>query len=474
MRRRWIIPLGLALFLSTAPAQAGDEFRERIIGRIYTGAEIRKNLEYLCDRIGGRLSGTESGRKAEEYAKKVFTEYGLQNVRFETFTMLGWERGELDCEVSSPIRRTLGAIALGNTPSTSPEGVFASVIDVGFGSPGEFEAKAKEIRGKIVLCRHGAPPGHRSVHRVEKMTLSQRHGAAAMVLINGTPGNVPQAGTCQPGSIASIPGISVSREEGEWIARLAAIEEVKMRIRAVNRSGETTARNVVGEIPGEGDEVVIIGAHLDSWDLAQGAIDNGTGSVVVMEAARVLASLEEEPDRTIRFILFMGEEFGLYGSKAYVKEHADELDGIALMVNLDMVGRPTGLGLGGVDAALPIFRKIAAGMRELGVRSEVTNRAALHSDHQPFLLEGVPTASVRTKLEDDQLKYYHSAGDTIDKAIPKDLTDCAAVAALLVWEAANLPVRPAPRLAPDQVKEILIRDNLKEALELQGSWRWGD
>ena len=160
MRRGGIIPLGLALLLSTAPAQAGDEFRERIIGRIYTGAEIRKNLHYLCDRIGGRLSGTESGRKAEEYAKKVFTEYGLQNVRFETFTMPGWERGELDCEVSSPIRRTLGAISLGNTPSTSPEGVFASVIDVGFGSPGEFEAKAKEIRGKIVLCRHGAPPGH--------------------------------------------------------------------------------------------------------------------------------------------------------------------------------------------------------------------------------------------------------------------------------------------------------------------------
>ena len=472
MQVRFLL-LGAAL--AALPVPAGDELRERIIGRTYTGGEVRKNLTHLCDKIGGRLSGTPSGRKAEEYAAEKLLDYGLQDVHLEGFTMLGWQRGELNCEVTGPPRRRLRAIALGNTPSTPTEGVFAEILDVGFGSPGEFEEKGEEVKGKIVLCRHGAPPGHRSVHRVEKMSLSEKHGAAAMVLVNGTPGGVPQAGTCQVGRLASIPGISVSREEGEWMARLVATSEevVRMRIRAVSRSGDVEARNVIGEIPGETDEVVIIGAHLDSWDLAQGAIDNGTGSVVVLEAARVLASLGEKPRRTIRFILFMGEEFGLYGSKAYVEKHAAELDRVVFMMNLDMVGSPTGLGLGGVDDAVPLFTRLAASLHELGVAPEVSNRAGLHSDHQPFLLEGVPTCSVRTRLEEDQSKYYHSAGDTLDKARPADLQDCAAVAAVVLWEIANVQERPAPRLSGDEVRTILIRDGLREPLELEGSWRWG-
>lgn len=457
------------------PVLGGRDIRERIVGRAYTGGEVRKNLTYLCDRIGGRLSGTDSGRRAEEYAAEKFSEYGLQNVHLETFSMLGWQRGELTCQVSGPVRRRISAVALGNTPSSPTKGVFASILDVGFGTPDEFEERGEAVRGKIVLCRNGAPPGHRPVHRVEKMTLCERYRAAAMVLVNGTPGNLPQAGTCKVGAIAAIPGISVSKEEGEWISRLVSSgEDVQMRIRVANRSGEVQARNVIGEIPGHLDEMVIVGAHLDSWDLAQGAIDNGTGTAVVLEAARVLASLGERPRRTIRFVLFMGEEFGLYGSKAYVRDHSDELDRITFMMNLDMVGSPTGLSLGGVDAAVSLFKDLAESLHEFGLDREIPNRAGLHSDHQPFLLAGVPTCTVKTRLREGQGKYYHSAGDTLDKAIPSDLQDCAAVASVVLWEIASLPRRPAPRLSPEEVKKVLIRDDLREALELEGSWTWSD
>lgn len=465
----------LAFVLLGLPPQTEEATRERIIGRTYTGGQIRENLTHLCDRIGGRLSGTKSGAMAEAFAARRFREYGLQDVHAEPFELLGWERGEMNCQVSSPLRKQIGAVALGNSPSTSTEGVFASVVDVGFGSAGEFEKKGEAVRGRIALVRSGAPPGHRSIHRVEKMTLSEKHGALAMVFVNGRPGNLPQAGTCQMGRIAPIPGIGVSKEEGDWIARLVAEgEEVRMRIRAMNRSGPATAANVVGEIPGTGDEIVVVGAHLDSWDLGQGAIDNGTGSAVVLEVARVLGSLDEKPRRTIRFVLFMGEEFGLYGSKAYVKAHESELDRIAFLMNLDMVGSPTGLGLGGVDAAVPIFEEIAASLHEFGLAPKVGNRVGLHSDHQPFLLEGVPTCTVRSRLDPEQVRYYHSAGDTLDKARPAQLQDCAAVAAVVLWEIANLPDRPAPRLSPDQVKEILIRNGLRQPLELQGAWRWED
>jgi Iap family predicted aminopeptidase len=450
-----------------------DEMRERIIGRAFTGGETERNLTHLCDRIGGRMSGAASGHAAEEHAAEVFQRYNLQNIHFEPFPMQGWERGEITCTVSEPARRTIHAVSMGNTPSTPTEGVFAPIIDVGHGSPGEFEKAAEAVKGKIVIVKPGGPPGHRPVHRSEKMILCEKYGAVAMVTDKGAPGGLPPVGICAVDGIAPMIGVGIAYEDGMWIRRLlAAGETVRMRIRAVNRTAKVEARNVVGEIPGETDEVVIVGGHLDSWDLGQGTIDNGTGAVTVMEIARILSSLETKPRRTVRFVLFMGEEVGLYGSRAYVKDHADEMDRIVFMMNLDMIGRPTGLRLGGVDAAVDEFREMAASLHELGVGPEVRNKAGMHSDHQPFLFEGVPTCSIRTHIREEQVKHYHTSGDTLDKADFGDLQAAAAVASVVVWDLATRQERIAPRLGADQLREVLIRDGLKEPLELRGKWRW--
>lgn len=420
-------------------------------------------LRSLCDDIGGRLSTFESGAKAEEYAMERFKAWGL-DARFEEFEMLGWRNDHLKVRYGD---RDLFAVALGATPTDIVE---AEVADLGFGTPGEFEARGGEARGKIAMVMNGAPEGHRGVHRAEKLTLSADHGAKAMILINSTPGNVPQAGTCSIGKMAPIPAVSVSYEDGTRLRRLIESgKSVIVKIETASTHGMRKARNVVAEVRGSErpDEVVMIGAHLDSWQTGTGAIDNGTGTTVVLEAARLFAKLGLKPKRTVRFVLFMGEEQGLYGSTAYVKAHAAELGNIVLMLNLDMVGDPKGFSLGGADEAVPFFKALAASLK---LDESVGSKMGLHSDHQPFMLAGVPTGGLATTLDDEQGRYYHSAGDTFDKAKGEYLDRCAAYAAIALLEVADAEARPAPRLTPEQVKERLERDGQREALELEGLW----
>lgn len=417
-------------------------------------------VRHLCDDIGGRLSTFESGAAAENYAMERFKAWGL-DARFEEFEMLGWRNDHLKVRTGA---REIFAVALGATPTDIVE---AEIADLGFGTPDEFKERGGEARGKIAMVMNGAPEGHRGVHRSEKLTLSAENGARAMILINSTPGNVPQAGTVAIGKMAPIPAVSISYEEGTRIRRLIeGGKTVSMKIETVSTHGIRKARNVVAEVRGS-DEVVMIGAHLDSWQTGTGAIDNATGSSVVLECARLFAKLGLKPKRTVRFVLFMGEEQGLYGSKAYVKAHEAELGNIALMLNLDMVGDPKGYSLYGADEAVPFFKDLA---KRLKLDENVGSTMSLHSDHQPFMMAGVPTGGLATALDPDQGRYYHSAGDTFDKAKGEYLDRCAAYATVALLEVANADERPAPRLTPEQVKERLERDGQREALELEGQW----
>ena len=202
--------------------------------------------------------------------------------------------------MTAPASRKLQAYALGNTPSGA---VDAELVDLGFGTPGEFEKMDDRVKGRIALVRHGAPEGHRDVHRSEKMTLTQKHGGAAMVLINSVAGGVVQVGTCSIGKISAVPGIAVNREIGEWMTRLLKEGPVRMKISAAATSGPAIARNVVGEIVGETEEVVCR------------RIDRG------LERAGAQVAQKRGRASPLRFVLFMGEELGLYGSRGYVKAH---------------------------------------------------------------------------------------------------------------------------------------------------------
>ena len=457
----------------TISASYKDIYR-MIFGEVYYNSEAYANLRDLSDNIGGRVSGTKSGYKAEAWALAKFKSYGLVNPHFERFEMLGWERGSLKVEVSEPGKKKLSSAALANTPAKAK--ITDYVIDVGYGHPDEFAAKENEINGKIVLAEVGTLPGKRSVHRIEKVELATKYGASGFVLITNAPGNLPRTGTCSIGKYASIPAVSISSEHGSWLRRyLKDNPDLKLKIEMKNKTKKTHAHNVVAEIPGSElpEEVVIVGAHLDSWDLGQGTIDNGVGSVTLLETARVLLTLNAKPKRTIRFILFMGEEFGLYGSKAYVKRHSGELGNIVMMLNMDMIGNPYSFNVHGHEEALPFLTDLAADLKGFGMKpDEVTSKAGLHSDHQSFMLAGVPAMNIRADLDESMWRYYHSAGDTFDKASETYLNNAAVIAATTLLRIADESGRIANLYSDDEIKEMLIENDLQEPLSLMGYWRW--
>ncbi len=442
-----------------------------VAGEVYSASETNETLRYLCDEIGSRLSGTGGCDRALDYAEKLMKSYGLSGVHQEPYEFPGWFRGPFRCEVTSPRPFAMHAMALANTPSTPAGGVEAEVVDALHGNPVELDRLGDALKGRFALVLDEPMPGGRWMHRSEIMKEIAARGAAGMLFQSAEPGQLPMTGTCWNRGVSPIPGAGISKEDGEWIKRaLARGEKVAVRVEMTNESRPARSANVVGEIPGSGDEFVIVGAHLDSWDVAQGAVDNATGSAVVLEAARALAKSGIRPRASIRFILFTGEESGLYGSNAYAGAHEAELPRCRAMINCDMEGAPLGLRVMGHEETRPFFEELLAAMPGFGLTGTLSFRPGIHGDQQAFLLRGVPALSPSSRLEEASVRYYHTAGDTYDKADPKPLPACAAFVAAVALEIAWPEERPIQSLDEAGVDK-LIRDNkLDEALKVWNEW----
>jgi len=259
---------------------------------------------------------------------------------------------------------------------------------------------------------------------------------------------------------------------------LDAGNEVRMRVSLPNEVGPPVkAQNVIGEIRGSEvpEEIVLLGAHLDSWDMGAGCLDNAVNSVLVLEAARAIAGAAQRPRRTIRFALFSGEEAGLFGSLAYVRKHSDELDRFSAVVVHDMgLGKISGYALNGRPELEEPLREA---MRPLGSRaSSHTHETFFGSDHFDFLLEGVP-ALVAMQDTGDYTATYHSAADTFDKVRVSELRDRAQIATLAVLGIANLPGKLGKRLSREEVGYLLddtgVDDQMK-FLRLWDQWESGE
>jgi carboxypeptidase Q len=242
-----------------------------------------------------------------------------------------------------------------------------------------------------------------------------------------------------------IPSAFMVHEHYAMLYRLATRPEpakTRVEIEIVNKMipGPVTVYNTVGEIRGteKPDEVVIVGAHLDSWDLGQGTTDNGTGTCCVLETARSLVKAGVKPKRTIRFCLFTGEEQGLYGSRAYVQAHKDELPKISLCLVHDTgTGKVIGLGLQGRESIKPILESELVALKELGLK-DINLRGMGGSDHASFEQAGVPGFAVQQDMSEYNLT-HHSQSDTLDKAHEPDLVEGVQVLAVAAVRVANLP-----------------------------------
>jgi Zn-dependent M28 family amino/carboxypeptidase len=245
-----------------------------------------------------------------------------------------------------------------------------------------------------------------------------------------------------------------------------------------NYSGPIKARNVIATLPGSElpEEEILIGGHLDSWDLATGAIDNGIGSFAVLDIARTFLANNLQPKRTTKFVLFMGEEQGLLGSRHFVSEAktTGELDKIKFMMNLDMAGNPVGINISSPKIDTTFFPRLNKRLAVIDTvyKGSFGTRAGLHSDHQPFMLEGIPILSLRSNLERSIYQCYHADCDDFSLVNEEHIRNTTRFGTMILYTVANAEKLPAPTISSEATKAFMIANGLEENLRMQGDWRW--
>ena len=428
-----------------------QQYREpsaRLIGEALGSTFAWDRLAVLTDTIGHRLSGSPALDRAIQWALAEMTRDGLENVRAEKVMVPKWVRGQESAEIVEPAHHAMTMLGLGDSVGTKSEGVQGEVLVVN--SFEELDARSASARGRIVLFNVPFTTYGETVRfRSAGPSRAARHGAiAALVRAVGPAGlRTPHTGALQYSSDApKIPAAAVSTEDADRLERMVARSgKVVVRLKMeAHFDGDVESANVVGEIRGREfpDEIVVVGGHLDSWDVGAGATDDGGGCVVTWEALRLMKKLNLRPRRTVRVVLFTNEENGGRGGQAYRDEHRAELSNHVMMLESDGgVFRPLGVGFTGSDAARDTVKAIATLLS--GIAADQVSAGGGGADIGPSVQEAhIPAMS----LDVDGSKYFlihHTPADTIDKIDPVEMAKCAATVAVMAYVIADLPQRLA-------------------------------
>jgi hypothetical protein len=424
-----------------------------------------KQVAYLANNIGPRLSGSPQAARAVEYVAAEMRKLGLE-VRLEKIMVPHWVRGEERGELTQFEGMAPGTVqkivlaALGGSVATPKEGITAEIVVVG--SFAELAQLGKEkLNGRIVLFNNrfnremavsgqwGAAYGQAVAYRFAGAGAAAPFGAlAALVRSAGSSENrLAHTGAMgYPDGVTKIPTAAVSNEDADLIEYLAKQGPVKIHLTLTPQTlPDTESYNVIGDLKGseKPDEVVIVSGHLDSWDLGRGAIDDGSGVAAAMQTANILKQLNLRPKRTVRVIAWMNEENGGRGNTAYAADEAANMAKHFAAIEMDLgAGHPLGLVFAGKDEALPFFNPITNALLSQGA-FQVLTQASVGSDTAPLTAKGVPSFA---PLSDARFyfDYHHTAADTIDKVDPKALAENASVLAVLSYALANLQ-QPLPR-----------------------------
>lgn len=438
----------------------------QMVGDVYTSTEVMDNLTILCDEFGSRFGGTPGEKLAADFMLAKFKEYGLSNAHLEPIEYIGWRRGAVKFEVIEPIQQEIPCITLPHSPPCALE---AELIDLGAGMPDDFVRQSSNLPGKIVMATSEARPkgSERWVHRMEKHGRAVVGGAAGFIFINHYPGFGPATGGIGQDGASLIPGISVAKEDGAFLQRLVKRHgRVKVRLSSTDEIEPMVSWNVVAELPGKErpEELVILGSHYDGHDISQGALDPASGTVAVMEAARVLACYAaDQLSCTVRFVLWGVEEIGLIGSTQYVAQHAEELTKARFYLNMDMAGSMPNKGI--VLNEWPDLEPIIANWSaEMALPFGVEQSINAHSDHFPFLMAGIPTGGIGSVGGPPATGrgYGHTRYDTLDKADLTSLREAAVLAAGLALRMANAVEWPARQRSQEAVAALLDNPENRE------------
>jgi carboxypeptidase Q len=465
---------------SAADASSCAQAAAKILPQVMGPSPMDENLRRLTDEIGGRVTGSPEMAKAVEWAVAAFRAEGIE-VHTEKYTLpVTWSEGDTRLELLGPVNFPVRLKAEGWSPATTPHGIEATLVDVGYGADDDFVRAGSSVRGAILLVHSDigstwADLFNEYLRPPDVIRHALSGGASAILWMGARERLLLYRHTNSlNGEIDKIPQAIVAREDAMRLARIADAHPGKVRawLDMPNKiGGPIEQQNVVGEIRGyeKPDEIVILGAHLDSWELGTGALDNGCNAALVIEAARAIKATGLLPRRTIRFVLFSGEEQGTIGSYEYVKAHRVELDKIRAMITFDAgIGRVTGYSLGG-------RRDIEAGVREVlkpleswGANNH-TYDASFGTDNFDFLLEGVPTL-VANQEEANYLPNYHAASDTLDKVDIRELKLHTALAALTVWGIADRTDPLGKRFSRTELDALVKETGLEQQMRALGYW----
>jgi carboxypeptidase Q len=425
-----------------------DRYRDaaaRIIGAALTSDHAYARLAHLTDHIGNRISGSQNLERAIAWAITEMKRDGLDNVRTEKVMVPHWVRGEESLEMLAPVPRKLQMLGLGNSVGTPAEGITAEAVVVR--SFDELDRLGEQVRGKIVV--YNAPfvnYGATVEYRLRGASRAARYGAVAALVRSITPVSLqtPHTGAMnydpeQP----KIPVAAVTIEVAQFLQRMndrGDHPRLKLKMEAKFLPDAESA-NVIAEIKGseKPDEVIVIGGHFDSWDVGQGAHDDGGGCIVAWETVRLLKELGLRPRRTIRVVLWTNEENGLRGGTAYHDAHKAEIAKHILAIESDSgVYRPEGFGL--VDTAPLQVRSNLLEIAKLlsGIGADQIAADGGGADISPMMHDGVPGAS----LDVDGTHYFdihHTHADTLDKVNPRELALCVATMAVMAYTVADMP-----------------------------------
>ncbi len=446
----------------------------RIVDEIFAHSEAYENLLVLADDIGPRFIGTLNEIIARDFLVETFSRYGLDNVRSEAFPHRAWRSEKEELHITAPIERELGCRCSALSASTPAAGVVGEFVLLDRCDREELEEHKERVKGRIVIAPYGPVPRHL------KTPLATEYGAIALLEAFGFPGSHLSARACVYEKVAPIPVASISKEDHDYLRRLGQRKgTVKLRLTLDSRFEKKDGWNVVGEIPGTDDtlEHIVMGAHYDSHHIAPGAADNAAGVAAVVEAARALNQHREHIKRTIKVVLFSGEEVGLVGAWAYTHQHYDELENTILMLNNDgQGGRPDGVSINATDEFKPIMEDISSRFRIDGedlppYKVSVDRPGWYGVDQFPFLLNGVPAMLAHTSpYRPDDFSFVHTTADTVDKVYVPGLTESAAVNAQIAFNFSNLSTRPAPRKSQQELQEMFESYDYLETLELLDMW----
>ena len=473
-------PLGQGTAACSATEASCAEAAAKILPQVMGPSPLEENLRRLTDEVGGRVTGSPEMAKAVDWAVAAFRAEGV-DVHTEKYTLpVTWSEGDTRLELLSPVKFPVRLVAEGWAPATPAGGIEANLINIGYGDERDFVHAGGAVKGAILLAwtdlgstwadlfnEYTQPPA--VINRAVKS------GAAAILWMGARERLLLYRHTnTGDGSLDRIPQAVVAREDAIRLARTIAAYPGKVRVRfsMPNKiGGPVEQENVIGEIRGreKPDEAVILGAHLDSWDLGTGALDNGCNAALVVEAARAIKATGLVPRRTIRFVLFSGEEQGMYGSWQYALAHRAELDKVRAVVVFDSgVGRVTGYSLTGRADIEAGVREILKPLDSWDVTHH-TIEGDIGTDNWDFFLEGVPTL-VAEQEEANYLPNYHAASDTFDKVDIRELKISTALAAVTAWGIADRADPLGKRLSRIEMERLLKETHLDEKMEQLGYW----